>query len=239
MRWPLGLAMLLLLAGCTSPFTPYPPSTLPDIRATFQIAAYDSDANDRTDGVTLKLLSAQPNPPLVGSDAIIERNGDSNVTVWRCLQRQPELCQGNRGILSWEVGETIYIRGLAGVNRLNLIIKERFVYNTTVRVDETRDTEVWAAITARPYDSDGNRTADGIEINLVDSDKAPFAASELLVLLNQVQQPVFSDGRRLNEFQGQLNRGGRVFVDGFAGQNRLDVWIKATRFDLGTYVLGE
>lgn len=237
----LGFLSLLLLAGCTSPFTPVTTSALPEVRARFEVAAYDSDDDAQTDGVALTLRTAQPPPPLVGSDALIERNGDTNVTVWRCPEREEVRCAGpgNRGVLSWDVGETIYIRGLPGANRLHIVVRERFAYNTTVRVDETRDTEVWAAITVRPYDSDGNRTSDGLEVNLVNSDKAPFPAGEVKVLVNRVEQPVFSDARRLVEFNGQLNRGGKVFVDGYQGQNRVEVFLKATRFDLGTYVLGE
>jgi hypothetical protein len=160
--------------------------------------------------------------------------------VWRCADRTEQRCgASNRGILSWDLGETIYIRGLQGTNRLNLVVRERFEYNTSLRLDETRDTEVWAALTARTYDSNGNRTADGIEIHLLNSDKAPFRADEVRVLINQVEQPVFTDARRLQDFTGSLRPGGRLFADGFIGQNTLTVFIKETRFDLGTYVLGE
>jgi hypothetical protein len=171
---------------------------------------------------------------------VIDRNGDTNVTVWRCQEREELICPAkNRGILSWDVAETIYIRGLPGPNRLNIVVRERFVYNTTLRLDETRDTEVWAALQARPYDSDGNRTNDGIEIALLDSDKAPFPAGEVVVRVNQVVQPVFTDARRQFEFANQWGRGSRLFVDGIAGENRVEVFIRATRYDLGTHVLGE
>lgn len=243
MRRAPALALLLLpllLAGCTSPFTPYPTSPLPEVRAVIDVAPYDSDENGQTDGIRLRLRSAQPAPPLVGSDAVLFRNGDGNVTVWKCSQRETIRCAGpgNRGILSWDVNEDIFIRGLPGANRISVMVRERYEFNTTVRVQETRDTEVWAVFEARPYDSDGNRTADGIEINLLDSDKAPFAAGEIAVYLNQVRQPVYSDPRRVQESTG-LVRGGKVFVDGFIGDNRLEVVLRATRLPLGTFILGE
>lgn len=244
MRWSAALATLALFtAGCASPFNPPTSSPLPEVRANFAVVPYDSDGNGQTDGIQVTLRTAQPQPPLVGSDVIIDRNGDTNVTVWRCAQREPLRCggEGNRGILSWDVGESIYIRGLPGPNRLNFQVRERFVYNTTVRVNETRDTEVWAAFVVRPYDSNGNRTNDGLEINLINSDKAPFRNDEVRVLINQVEQTTFTDGGRIVEFTsgGSFIRGSRLFSDGFPGENRVTVFVKATRYDLGSYVLGE
>lgn len=236
-----ALALLLLtltLAGCTT-FTPYTTSNLPEVRATFSVEAYDSDANNRTDGIAIKLLSSQPPPPLVGSDVIFDRNGDTNVTVWRCPQRDSRLCQSNRGLLSWDVNEFIYLRGLPGINRLQLAVRERFIHNTSLQVDETRDTEVWAVIHAAEYDSDGNGTKDAIEVSLVDSDKAPFAANEVEVLVNKVPQTLFTNSRLTSVFEGSWLRGQKLFIDGFAGVNRLEVFVKATRYQVGDLQLGE
>jgi hypothetical protein len=230
MRWPLGLALLCLLAtGCASPLTP--PTTFqgPEVRAVIEVRPYDSDGNNLTDGIALTLRSAQPSPPLVGSDVIIDRNGDTNVTVWRCASREARLCgAGTRGILSWDVGETEYIRGLPGLNRLNVAVRERFVYNTTVSVDETRDTEVWAVLDARPYDSNGNRTNDGIEVSLINTDKGPFARGEVRILINKIEVPVFREPSRLVEFNSQWNRGTRLYVKGFIGENHVEVQLRAT-----------
>lgn len=234
-----ALPLAVALAGCTSPFTNVTTSPLPEVRAAFARQAYDSDGNGRTDGIAITLLSARPPPPLVGSDAVLERNGDTNVTTWRCAEREAELCESSRGILSWDVGETIHIRGLAGVNRLQITVRERFVYNTTLRVDETRDTEVWAVMEARAYDSNGNGTDDGVEISLLDSDKAPFEEPEVRVLVNEVEVPLFRDPRRLAEFDGSWARGTKLFVDGFIGENRVEVFLRATRFEPGTFLVGE
>lgn len=236
----LSLAMLALaLAGCTSPFTPTTTSDLPEVRAAFTVTPYDSDGNGASDGIAVKLRSAQPPPPLVGSDVVIERNGDRNVTVWRCPQRNPDLCEGNRGVLSLIADETVYMRGVQGSTRLNVIVRERFVYNTTVAIAENRDTEVWAVVRATPYDSNGNQTNDGLVLELVDTDKAPFRAGEVRVLLNQVQVPVFNDARRLQEFNGDWRRGTKLFVDGFLGENRVDVYLRATKYALGTRIVEE
>jgi hypothetical protein len=233
--------LTLALAGCTNPFTPQSTSTLPDVRASIDARAYDSDDNGATDGIALTLHSAQPPPPLVGSDAIIERNGDVNVTVWRCSQRFSDLCQSSRGVLSWIADETIFIRGLHGENRLNIIVRERFVYNVTVRVDENRDTEVWAVLRATPYDSNGNQTSDGILLELVDSDKAPFQAGEVRVSLNQIPVPVFRDPQRKSEFQGTATwaRGTKLYVDGFLHNNDVDIFLRATKYRVGTIVVDE
>jgi hypothetical protein len=246
------LVLALPLAGCASPFTAYSTFSGPEVSAKFAVRPYDSDGDNLTDGIALTLLSASPPPPLVGSDVQITRNGDANVTVWQCPQRDQRLCLSNRGILSWDTSQTVYIRGVPGINRLNVAVRERFVYNTTVRVDELRDTEVWAVFSCPPpppppggteqrceYDSNGNGTLDGIRIGLVNSDKAPFAASEVKVLLNKVEVPVFTDPRRLVPFTGQWNVGTPLFVKGYIGQDHLEVVVKATRFDLGTYLIGE
>jgi hypothetical protein len=241
MRWSAGLALLaLLLAGCASPLTPVTTFNGPEIRASFEVHAYDSDGDNATDGIALRLLSATPPPPLVGSDVVIDRNGDTNVTVWRCAERDARVCQSNRGILSWNTGETIYIRGVPGANRLNVAVRERFVYNTTLRVDATRDTEVWAVLNVRPYDSNGNGTADGFEVSLTASDKAPFQAGEVHILENKVDMPVFRDPQRLAPFTGQWNPGTSLYVKGLViGENRVEVFLRATRYDTGFYVVGE
>lgn len=240
---PAALAVLLclLVAGCASPLTAPTSFAGPEVRAAFDVRPYDSDGDKLTDGIALKLLSATPPPPLVGSDVIIDRNGDKNVTVWRCPEREARICPEtfNVGVGSWNTGETLYIRGLPGANRLNIAVKERFVYNTTLRVDTTRDTEVWAVLGVRPYDSNGNGTADGLELSLTASDKAPFSSGEVRVLLNKVEVPVFRDPTRLAPFTGQWNTGTSLFVKGFIGENSVEVFLRATRFDLGFYVVGE
>jgi hypothetical protein len=107
-------------------------------------------------------------------------------------------------------------------------------------VDETRDTEVWAVINVRPYDSNGNGTADGFELSLTASDKAPFRADEVQVLENKVAMPVFTDPQRLAPFTGQWGTGTSLYVKGLVvGQNRVEVTLRATRFDLGFYTVGE
>ncbi|HEV8359300.1 MAG TPA: hypothetical protein VGR28_02480 [Candidatus Thermoplasmatota archaeon] len=235
----LGL-LSLALAGCTT-FSGTTTSTLPEVRASFTVRPYDSDGNGKTDGIALTLRSAQPPPPLVGSDAVIQRNGDDNVTVWRCAQRSIDLCQGNRGVLSWIADETVYIRGVAPTTRVNVIVRERFVYNTTVQVEENRDTEVWAVLRATPYDSDGNQTNDGLLLELVQTDKAPFLPGEVAVRLNQRDVTIFTDPRRTVEFQGnaQWRAGTKLYVDAFLGDNRVEVFLRATKYNLGTRLVDE